>query len=173
MRTLRLAARFIGHAVMAVVVFVLICNLCTIAATLITGEKPDSVLGFGSAVVISGSMEPAISVEDLVVYHWQKDYQPGDIITYRSNSSLVTHRVVDVLPQGLITRGDANNANDPQPVEPEKIVGRVILIIPGAGLLIEWMKTPVGMTSMILLGWLMAALPHLLKKIRRQKEEKA
>jgi len=75
--------------------------------------------------------------------------QVGDIVTYVSGSSpdvYLTHRVVNVLDhlndnQGIffITRGDANNADDP-PITGKAIVGKKVLTIPDAGFIFQFIR---------------------------------
>ncbi len=62
-------------------------------------------------------------------------------------TSLTTHRVVKIEPEpglGFITKGDANNNPDINPVLPDQVVGIVAFNIPYLGLLTEFIKTPLG-----------------------------
>jgi signal peptidase len=97
--------------------------------------------GVGSAVVLSGSMEPAVSVGDLLIISRQDSYQVGDIVVYQSGRIAVTHRIVSISEDEVITRGDANNTED-DPIPPEHIKGEVVLIIPCVGYLVNIIKTP-------------------------------
>lgn len=107
--------------------------------------------GWRTEVVISGSMEPAIQTGNVVIVRplVPDTIRKGDIIMYSSldRKSLTTHRVVNVKSeQGLqfITRGDANNNPDVNPVLPDQIVGIVALNIPYLGHLTQFIKTPFG-----------------------------
>lgn len=160
-------------AVTAVLALLLACNLYTLAAARLTGDPNPSVFGWSSAVIASGSMEPALQVGDLILIHAQQTYAPGDIITFRSGGSLVTHRIVGQTALGFITQGDANNAADAEPVWPEAVEGRVAGRIPGAGRVIAALRTPLGMTLLVLLGLVLLELPPMLQKIRRAAGEGA
>lgn len=154
-------------AVIALLAVLLARNLYRLVAQHLLGVEYPSLLGYSTAVVVSGSMEPTLSVDDLLVIHQESDYTPGDIITFRSGSVLVTHRIVDETPQGFVTQGDANNAPDAQPVPPENIQGKVVTHIPFVGLVIGYLKTPVGLTILVFLGLLTLEFPlfmHLLQK---------
>ena len=79
--------------------------------------------GWRTEVVISGSMEPAIQTGSVVIVRpiVPDTIRTGDIIMFSSLDmrSLTTHRVVNVESEpGLqfITRGDANNNPDINPV---------------------------------------------------------
>ena len=69
--------------------------------------------GYSSAIVGSGSMEPAVFVNDFLLIKSETLYQTEDIITYVSpKGGLITHRVKEVLDYGYIAQGDANNIPD-------------------------------------------------------------
>ncbi len=102
-------------------------------------------------------MEPAIQTGSVVIVHpiVPDTIQKGDIIMYYSpdRTSLITHRVVDVKSEPtlrFITRGDANNNSDINPVVPGQIVGIVAFTIPYLGLLTQFIKTPLGFTLFFL-----------------------
>ena len=77
------------------------------------------------------------------------DIQVGDIITYIPGddpSVYLTHRVVKVLDhlnddQGIffVTRGDANDADDP-PIKGDMVVGKKVLVIPGTGVVLQFIR---------------------------------
>lgn len=114
--------------------------------------------GVESFVVLSGSMEPALSPGDLVIVR-PGSYGPGDVVSFERGSAVVTHRLVEQTADGWITRGDANDADDPRPVPTDRIVGEVVLSIPLYGRLVRFVGTPVGyvvtvlVPGLVLLGW--------------------
>ncbi len=134
-------------------------NLYTIIAKAATGNPQSTVFGYSAAVVVSGSMEPTISVNDMVVSRSQEQYAVGDIVTFVSGDSLVTHRIVEETEGGFITKGDANNTEDMEPLSPDQIVGKVVWSIPAIGIVLEYLKTPLGMLCLILIGFLLIAAP--------------
>lgn len=97
--------------------------------------------GISTDVVLSGSMEPGIRTGGLVFTDTRRrDPQTGDIITYRQRDVRITHRVVRREGTVLITKGDANEGEDPLPVEAEQVLGTVIFSIPFVGYLVTFMK---------------------------------
>ena len=114
--------------------------------------------GWRTEVVISGSMEPAIQTGSVVIVRplGPDTIRKGDIIMFSSLDmrSLTTHRVVDVESEQqlrFITRGDANNNPDINPVVPSQIVGIVAFTIPYLGLLTQFIKTPFGFILFLLI----------------------
>lgn len=133
------------------------------------GETCPTVFGIGSAVVISGSMEDAISIDDLIITLKRDTYEVGDIVMYDGGSSPVTHRIIEKNGDTYITKGDANNVEDKAPVEESKIAGKVILVVPGVGKVIAFMQTQLGIMIMILGALILLIAPSFLR--REEKEE--
>jgi signal peptidase len=97
--------------------------------------------GVQPTVIYSGSMQPAIGVGDVVIIsEVQVDMiQEGDIIQYRiGNITIPTiHRVYEIHGEGdakvFITKGDANDDPDSNPILPEEIMGKAIFTLPKIG----------------------------------------
>lgn len=113
------------------------------------GNSLPMPFGYGAAVVLSGSMEPAIQIDDLIIVAAQPDYKENDIVVYQNGNMLVVHRIIELQPDTVITQGDANNAPD-APVRKEMIKGRVVGCIPGAGGITRLLKSPAA--TVILVG---------------------
>lgn len=139
--------------------------------------------GFGASVVLSGSMEPTLSVNDLVVILAADDYSVGDIVVFQSGDSLVIHRVVETGEGYLVTRGDANNTAD-DAVDLSMVKGRMAFAIPFVGLLVRLLQTAPGTLAVIALAILLMnrswkkereederKLDDIKKEIRRLKEQ--
>ena len=82
---------------------------------------------FGCRVfrVGSGSMEPCLKTNDLVIIKKFDDYNIGDIVTYTDKGIYVTHRIISKKNNTFVTKGDANSAED-EPIYKNSIVGKVI-----------------------------------------------
>lgn len=161
---IRKCLRLLSWAATALVALLLVCNLYTIGARLIGGVEHPTIFGWSWAVVISGSMEDTIQVDDLVVIHRQESYRTGDIITFHSGNTVVTHRIIGEDATGFITKGDANNAPDIQPVKPSHVIGKVVWVIGGVGTLIGYLRTPLGMLCLAMAGFAMVEIPYLLDR---------
>jgi len=170
MKFFRVSMKIISILLTAILGVILVCNLYTIAVRAITGRLQPTVFGFSAAVVISGSMHDAIEIDDMILIHKEKDYAVGDVITFQSEGNLVTHRIVAQTAEGFITKGDANNAPDRDPVAPQNVVGRVILAIPRVGTVISFLRTPLGMTALVLVGFALIEVPVLLRRRLEEKE---
>ncbi len=107
-----------------------IIAVLALIACMVFGIGPLQVMG-----IKTPSMEPAINIGDAVLI--DKTYnndklKKGDIIAYKDkNDIIVIHRIFDInKDSSFITKGDSNNAVDPDYVTKDKIVGKVILTIP-------------------------------------------
>ena len=89
--------------------------------------------------VASGSMLDAIHVDDIVIVRIDNDIEKintGDIIVFKQDKNIITHRVIEINEKEIITKGDANNTND-EPITKDSVIGKVIKIIPNIAI---WKK---------------------------------
>ncbi|MBR3762811.1 MAG: signal peptidase I [Lachnospiraceae bacterium] len=114
----------------------------------LVGNRMPMPFGYGMAVVLSGSMEPALSVNDLIVAKETEEYEVGDMVVYQDGDSVVVHRVVTLDEETVQTKGDANNVVD-APISREMVKGKVIAYIPGAGYVVNFLRTPVGIFAVL------------------------
>ena len=63
-------------------------NVFLLNATRLTGNAVPMPFGFGMSVVLSGSMEPALSVGDLLIVREQEAYEIGDIVVYQNGNKI-------------------------------------------------------------------------------------
>ena len=171
MRSVRLVGRVIGISLTLILAVLLGCNLYKIAVRTVTGEQMPAVFGYSTAVVISGSMSGYVEVNDMVVVHRQKNYSVGDVITFERRDSIVTHRIVGETDEGFITKGDANNAVDEDVVSMDQVVGRVVLVIPKIGAIMEALRTPLGMMCLVLMGFLLIEIPVVWEHFQARTQE--
>lgn len=105
--------------------------------------KKDYINFFGYTIfqVITGSMSNTIEVKDIVIVKITKDIDENDIITFKNGKNFVTHRVIELDNEKVLTKGDANNKAD-DPISKDDIVGKVIFIIGNVAVWINVLKTP-------------------------------
>ncbi|WP_440990179.1 signal peptidase I [Haloarchaeobius baliensis] len=140
---------------------------------------PQVAGGDASFVVISGSMEPAISVGDAVVVADVNgdDVRVGDVITYvtADRSAPTTHRVIEIQQTAtgpaFVTQGDNNEDPDASTVTPDRLVGRVILTIPYIGYVVEFVGTTTGFALLVAAPIALLVLTELWAFLKRAREE--
>lgn len=146
-------------------------NLLLIVKQFLQKKEVPDLFGYAQMVVVSGSMEPAVSVGDMVIIQTGAEYQTGDIITYYDGGAYVTHRLLARNGADYITKGDANNTQD-EPVSGEQILGKVVLTIPKAGNVILFLRTPAGIVTLAALGYLLIMVPDWLEKKKEKKNRR-
>ncbi len=136
-----------------IVLAVLLALYCAVylVLTFATGDPLPMPLGFGSAVVLSGSMEPTLSVNDLIFIIRSGEYATGDIVVYSTGGTPVVHRIVSIDAQSgtLVTRGDANNVED-DPVPLARVKGKVAFSVPFIGAVPRFIRTVPGLVMILL-----------------------
>jgi signal peptidase len=97
------------------------------------------LFGFYPTIIASGSMTPTMNVGDIAitVSTDPSKIQVGDIIQYWQGQEMNLHRVVEIRQteseEQFITKGDANNVPDSEPVSADQIRGKLIFFIPKLG----------------------------------------
>lgn len=86
-----------------------------------------SLFGFRIYRVISGSMQPALQIGDVIIVKKSNNYSERDIITYSNGLTTITHRIIAINNDEVITKGDANEVDD-KPINKEQIVGKFFRI---------------------------------------------
>lgn len=121
-------------------------------------------------------MTPLYQVGDLV---YVKDIEPeaiapGDVLTFVANEDLlvVTHRVVEADRENrcFITKGDANQVADVNPVLYENVLGVAQFSLPKLGYISMYLSTPSGKYVAIGIGFALL-LVMLLPELRSGKKE--
>ena len=140
-------------------------NLYSANANKLVGNKLPMPFGYGWAVVLTGSMEPAINAGDLIIVSENKPYSINDTVVYQDGSMLVVHRVIDINGDMVTTRGDANNATD-APISADAVKGTVIAVVPKVGVLVSLIKTPIGTIALVAAAVALVELPY-----RREKQK--
>lgn len=109
--------------------------------------------GYRLYVVLTGSMVPVFDPGSMVVVKEldAKQIAVGDIITFKepgNSQKLITHRVLEINDQKgdlqFTTKGDANDAEDRDPVKAGNVIGKEIFSIPYAGYFLDFAKTKKG-----------------------------
>jgi signal peptidase len=111
-----------------------------------------AAMGVRTAVVLTGSMRPALSPNDLIITRQAKaaDVRAGEIVSFASPTQpgiVITHRVRSIRPAAggrlaVVTRGDANNTPEKWTIAPEGTVARVVGTVPRIGAITDWTRDP-------------------------------
>lgn len=100
-----------------------------------------NLFGYTFFEVVSGSMSPAIEKWDLIIVDLDSEYKVGDIISYKKDGVYITHRIIEINKNTIITKGDANNTID-NPITKDMVAGKVVKIYSGGATWIKVFTTP-------------------------------
>lgn len=134
-------------------------------------------------IVTSGSMAPYFDAGDAVVMQSVADpsqLKPGLVVSFwpPNSEQLVTHRIVALVnlvgsqstggdgagtkSPHIITKGDANEENDPDATPITRVRGIVLSTHPGWGWVMQWAASPAGRAVMLVPPLLALATLELL-----------
>ena len=126
--------------------------LVGVLATVAAGVGVLAHDGYRIYVVHTGSMIPAYNPGDVVIDEPAGALRPGEVITFLHSglsSDLVTHRITDLQDGVIHTKGDANRTADVWDIRPDQVQGVVIGSVPRAGYVLVYLKSPIGIASVV------------------------
>ena len=107
-----------------------------------------NIFGYTVFSVATGSMQPTLNINDIIIIKITDEIKEGDIITFKENNEFITHRVIRKNDETFITKGDSNNSED-NPINKQNIIGKFICKIPVIGVLGDILTTPKVFISVI------------------------
>ena len=131
------------------------------------------------AIIVGDSMEPRLSQGDLAIIRQATEYKVGDVVAYQHpDVGLLIHRIIAVddgsagLDAGSgrpILQGD--NRAQPDAYHPllSDVQGQLLLSMPGAGSMVDWIRQPLGIGILAVIISSSALFPLMRKRERRQR----
>ena len=164
------------NILIVIVVIAIIIALYNIFQTTIQGRKYANFFGYTIFQVSTGSMSPEFEVDDILIVNIlseeAKEYlEVNDIIVFEQDDSIITHRIVEITEDEIVTRGDANNTED-RPIEHEDVIGKVINVIPRVGIWKKVITTPQVYISLIITAILWGVTLAINTEEKKESNEK-
>ena len=162
------------HFILRILLFVLISAVLGVGiyswnAKSLTGNVLPMPFGVGVAVVLSGSMEPESSIDDLIIVKRADSYQVGEVVVFQDGHSLVVHKIIAIDGETVTTKGTANNVAD-EPIHMSKIKGKVVDDFAGLGAVVTVIKSPIVTVLILALAGYLLVLSYRKEKESEQKE---
>ena len=83
---------------------------------LVTVMLTSGIFKYFAMAVGSGSMEPVISIGDVIIVEKQEEFKIGDILVHQHNGKIILHRIISIekldVEKCYQTKGDANETSD-------------------------------------------------------------
>lgn len=108
--------------------------------------------GYTAFKVVSGSMADTINIGDIVIVKIEKDksnINVNDIIVFKQDEYIITHRVINIDGDKILTKGDANNTED-KTIERKQIIGKVTKVLTNINIWKKVFTSPTVFTSIII-----------------------
>ena len=156
---MKIVKKIITIFVTVILLLVLSYNIYNFISINVLDKDLPTINGYAVLEVISGSMEPKISKGDIVIIDTKvNNYKAKDIVTFKdTNGSYVTHRILEINKDKVITKGDANNTIDDE-INIDSITGKYICKLSGLGALIKSIRSPFALVMILIIGILLCVL---------------
>ena len=156
------------------IIAVLLCAVLYTAVffVVVKIKNPNAVpmpFGFGASLVLSGSMEPEISTDDLVFVKRADELHVGDVVLYNTGGSNVLHRITKIDGDIITTQGDANNTED-KPISASVVLGVYIGKVPSGGKMIRFVTNPPFVMAVVFL-LIVAAVTWMFVEEHRERKK--
>ena len=167
----------IAKKVIEIIAIILIYNIILIALSSANKISVVNILGYKSYIIKTNSMEPTISINDVVITKKVKKekIKKGDVITFLQDGEVITHRITQIEDNGnYTTKGDNNNIEDTFKITYENIEGKHILTIPYLGKIVQALDNKIVfliITLIILIFMFMTILNQEKRENRREKKK--
>lgn len=151
-----------------------IFKICVLVIILINLFSVFNIPIFGIRLfrVGSGSMEPYLNVRDLIIIKKSDKYEIDDVVTYKKNGEYITHRIISIDDNEVITKGDANNTSD-IPISKEMIVGKLIYKFKTLGFISYLFSRKATLILLFIVGLVLTIIiPDKNERKRKKYEEK-
>lgn len=178
-RTLHIAGRVVTILILVFVILVMIFTIISVN----TVGKDASFLGYKPYIVLSDSMQDTFAVGDIAVSKTAdpESLQVGDIVTFESidpanYGEVVTHKIREITTYegepAFITYGTTTGVDDAYPAPFENVVGQYQFRLPKMGYFFEFLRTPAGYFTIILIPFLVLIALQAVKFFRLAKQYK-
>lgn len=117
-----------------------------------------TLMGYEAHIITSGSMGSAAPIGSVALTRMATPASvgTGDIVVFRHPSAAMTftHRVIERTIDGTVftfrTKGDANGAPDPEEIRTTEQIARVARVVPYAGRIVTFARSPIGLILFLL-----------------------
>lgn len=141
MKGLKKTLKIIIDILTTIVFLILILIIFIKVKTIMSDKNYVEVFGYSIFNVASGSMAPSIKQNDIIIVKKSNKYEKGDIITFEKDGDYITHRIINIIADSIVTKGDANNEKDVA-IKEDVIVGKVIHVYSNLGIWQKVFTTP-------------------------------
>ena len=145
--------------ILYIILIILIYNLVLVGISFISKHDFNGFFGYKAYNITTNSMEPSINIGDIIIIiknvKNEDTLKTGDVISFRKNDEIVTHRIIDIIETNgekrYITKGDNNNIPDLEKLSFSQIEGIKVISIPYLGRIVEFLENQIIFLILILI----------------------
>ena len=140
-----------------------------------TEKNYPNYFGYTFFEVASGSMEPTLYVNDVILVKITKDnLKKDDIIAFEQGNAIITHRIVFIDGDTLTVKGDNNNTID-TPIKIDSVIGKSIKTYSKLGVWKKVFSEPkiifAVFVTLLLFDFAISYSPEKKEKTKKEKKE--
>ena len=171
----RMTKKIFKYIILNILIILFIINL------ILSFEEKNHIFGVYIFNIVSGSMEPTLEINDVVVVQEcpPSQLQKGDIITFQQDERTISHRILDITEEkGTIkfeTQGDNNEIPDPDLVDESQVYGKVVFSIGKIGKVVSYIQNARGFINIaifVVIVYILVSLRDKQKNSRKMKRKK-
>lgn len=159
MKILRNILAIILDIVIAIISILIVIAAAYVIQTKVQHKQNANIFEYTAFEVVTGSMSGTIEIGDLVIVKITDSVEPDDIIVYQEEDHFVTHRVLEINGEKIVTKGDANSSKD-LPISNKQVLGKVVAVIPKVGIWKKVLTTPSVLIAIIITVILITAIVY-------------
>lgn len=142
------------NIVIAVLVIIILFIFYNLVQTKILKKDYTNFFGFTALQISTGSMRNTLQEKDIIFVdilseEEKEALKKDDIVVFKQGSSLIVHRIINIEEDLVITKGDANNAED-EPIQKNNIIGKMVKVVSRVGIWEKVFTTPSVYVSIII-----------------------
>ena len=177
------ALKIVGRVLSIALIVIEVLIIIFLVVSKVQGDTP-TLFGYQMYFIRTGSMEPYLEPGDVII---SKKYdgrelvsgENGDVVTYRGSignrAELITHRVLEVDGDEIITQGDANNIAD-SPITKNEIEAVMVYKTVVIDKIYKVISTTWGFWLLIFMPiaiLIISEIVSLAKELKKEKDEVA
>lgn len=124
-------------------------------------HTPPQALGYAAFTVPDDSLRPDLSAGDLAILDPGASPEPGQIILYQKSGAPALGRIVGVSEEQFIVQA-GGSLDGSFLLDPAAAQGVLATYLPGFGAPAEFLRSPLGIGTIVLAGVVLILLPGLL-----------
>lgn len=156
-KVINVILKILNILIYIIIIPLVIYNSVILVKKYINTQQTPDFFGYKNFVIVSGSMQDTININDLVVIKVanQNELNVGDIISFKKDGIVTTHRINEIVQEDgetrYVTKGDNNNTVDNEKVIFNEVEGKYQFKISGIGNLADLLQSNIAVIVLVVI----------------------